>query len=365
MQGYVKIHRQLLRDEFFFNPITEKYNYLEIGRWVAMLLSVNHSAKTVNLKVMKVKLKPGQSCKGLKTWANILGMSLSSLRTWFGYLKLDGKIKLESVSKNGKNVTTKLTILNWDKWQSNESMLSRNKETYLDSDLEGIKITNQTTNDTTNQTTTDIQTRMIKNDKEKNKNICEVNFTAEDKNDNPEPKETLKKKEKSSAQKEKEISIKKARIEVIEYLNEKGNFNYGPDTKSSKKVDAILKAKITVEQIKAVLDYKIKEWNNPEMRKWLKPSTLFTMKFYDYLGQLPTKTKNVATNDRTDVIWASYNKQYKPNTEYPGTDGKIYVFDSEMNFIDILSGDRKPIGRMTVNSHYDKWKSINKNKGKK
>ncbi|WP_256731013.1 conserved phage C-terminal domain-containing protein [Ralstonia pickettii] len=76
--------------------------------------------------------------------------------------------------------------------------------------------------------------------------------------------------------------------EVISYLNAKAKSAFRCATTNVNLIRARLKSGATVEQCKAVVDAKVAEWGaNPEMRKFLRPETLFgATKFEQYLGQL-------------------------------------------------------------------------------
>lgn len=97
-----------------------------------------------------------------------------------------------------------------------------------------------------------------------------------------------KEKEKNSAKKkEKEQQIK----EVVEYLNLKANRNYRPGTPKTKSLISARLKDYTVEDLKAVIDFKVGEWlENEKMNKYLRPETLFNeTKFENYINELPSQ----------------------------------------------------------------------------
>ena len=75
--------------------------------------------------------------------------------------------------------------------------------------------------------------------------------------------------------------------EVIDYLNSKAGVHYKHNANATKRViDARLKEGYTLADFIAVIDKKVAEWiNNPEMSKYLRPTTLFGPKFESYLNQ--------------------------------------------------------------------------------
>jgi uncharacterized phage protein (TIGR02220 family) len=76
--------------------------------------------------------------------------------------------------------------------------------------------------------------------------------------------------------------------EVLDYLNEKSGRSFRNVKANADLVRARLKEGATVEQIKAVIDVKVKAWSNdPKMAEYLRPETLFgARKFAQYAGQI-------------------------------------------------------------------------------
>lgn len=75
--------------------------------------------------------------------------------------------------------------------------------------------------------------------------------------------------------------------EIVDYLNSKTSANF---SKKSKKTRSLVNARMnegyTVDDFKKVIDTKTEEWlHNGEMRKFLRPETLFSNKFEGYLNQ--------------------------------------------------------------------------------
>ena len=86
-------------------------------------------------------------------------------------------------------------------------------------------------------------------------------------------------------------TINKTINSVIEYLNIKTGKRFNSKSKDSLLIKQLLKDNYTIEDFKLVIDKKVNEWNdNEEMKKFLRPSTLFGTKFDRYLNEsIPTK----------------------------------------------------------------------------
>ena len=81
-------------------------------------------------------------------------------------------------------------------------------------------------------------------------------------------------------------------IEIVEYLNSKLGTSYKPSTQAAKKhINARLEEGFSVDDFKKVIDQKAKEWRNTDMSKYLRPETLFGVKFESYLNS-PVKDNN-------------------------------------------------------------------------
>jgi uncharacterized phage protein (TIGR02220 family) len=76
--------------------------------------------------------------------------------------------------------------------------------------------------------------------------------------------------------------------DVIDYLNSKANRNFQAVPANTKLIAARLREGATVEQLKAVVDAKVRDWaHDPKMCEYLRPATLFNAeKFGQYVGAL-------------------------------------------------------------------------------
>lgn len=107
--------------------------------------------------------------------------------------------------------------------------------------------------------------------------------------------------------------------EIIEYLNLIAGTNYKP---SSKKNRDLIKARwnegFTLNDFKVVIEKKTAEWqHDPEMVKYIRPSTLFGTKFEEYLNQKVAKPKKSVS--KMDMIQDLYN-QYSQEEKSEGDD---------------------------------------------
>lgn len=82
--------------------------------------------------------------------------------------------------------------------------------------------------------------------------------------------------------------------EIVDHLNQRAGTHYKSTTANTRKlIKARLKEGFTVDEIKLVIDKKCAEWlNNPSMREYLRPETLFGNKFEGYLNANATPQSN-------------------------------------------------------------------------
>ena len=107
------------------------------------------------------------------------------------------------------------------------------------------------------------------------------------------PPEIEKELDKEIENREDHSTAKAERIpfkEIIDYLNEQTGRRY---SHSANKNQDLIKARwnegFRVEDFKQVIDAKVKDWSNDsKMNQYLRPVTLFSNKFDDYLNQVPT-----------------------------------------------------------------------------
>ena len=90
--------------------------------------------------------------------------------------------------------------------------------------------------------------------------------------------------------------------EIIEYLNSRIGTNYKHTTNKTRDlIKARFNEGFTLEDFKEVIDKKSMEWINTDMKKYLRPETLFGTKFESYLNQ-DVKERKLTTKDIQDKI---------------------------------------------------------------
>lgn len=79
--------------------------------------------------------------------------------------------------------------------------------------------------------------------------------------------------------------------DVIDYLNEKTGKTFKAVETNNKLIRARYNEGYTLEDFKAVIDYKTSKWKGTEWEKYLRPSTLFSAKnFENYVNEIPNRS---------------------------------------------------------------------------
>lgn len=116
---------------------------------------------------------------------------------------------------------------------------------------------------------------------------CHADVTPPSQNHNARDKSIEKEKEnKSKKDKTYCPSLPSVAEDIVNFLNSMVGSNYKSTTSKTRKlIAARLAEDFTVDDFKAVISKKAKEWQNTDMAQYLRPETLFGTKFEGYLNQ--------------------------------------------------------------------------------
>ena len=119
----------------------------------------------------------------------------------------------------------------------------------------------------------------------------------------------------SSEEKPKQVVMTDEHKIIIDYLNQKAGTRYEYNsTKTITLLNTLFRKGYSVEDIKKVIDIKCKEWLPKEsMRMYLRPRTLFSNKFEDYLNQdvKPQVTMTKKTQSHSDFMLKTYGENWR------------------------------------------------------
>lgn len=89
---------------------------------------------------------------------------------------------------------------------------------------------------------------------------------------------------------------------IIDYLNKRAGKKYSVKTKKTAQlIHKLLDNGFTVEDFERVIDIKCKQWlNNEKMNQYLRPRTLFSEKFEDYLNEAPARVQQASSGQSVE-----------------------------------------------------------------
>jgi len=118
MIGWISLHRQIEDHWLWTNPVF-------LQRWLLILFRTNHTQGEMILGYEKYKIERGQCAYSIRTWATLFQCGTKQVTKFFKLLEDDNMIKKETIGK-GKNSTTRITIVNYDCYQTNQDKQSGN-----------------------------------------------------------------------------------------------------------------------------------------------------------------------------------------------------------------------------------------------
>jgi len=107
MEGWIKIYRQIIENEFYFSE-----RFTKQQAWIDLLLLATHKERTVYLKGVEIKLKQGQLCYSQVSLAKRWEWNRKTVKKFLNTLK-----KRKMVDTRKTNVTTIITIKQWYLYQ--------------------------------------------------------------------------------------------------------------------------------------------------------------------------------------------------------------------------------------------------------
>jgi len=118
MAGYIKLHRQITENEFYFSE-----RFTKTQAWIDLLLLASFKSNTLFIRGNQVNTKAGELCYSQLTLAKRWKWNEKTVNK---FLKLLENRKM--ITYRITNVTTIITILNWNEYQSNGEQNGEQKE---------------------------------------------------------------------------------------------------------------------------------------------------------------------------------------------------------------------------------------------
>ncbi len=123
-RGYIKLHRQITENELYFSQ-----RFTRMQAWVDLLLLANHKPSTVFIRGIEIRLKPGQMCYSQETLAKRWGWNRKTVSTFLSMLS-----QREMFDTKTSNITSVISIRNWNLYQESGQQSGHQKDTKTDTD---------------------------------------------------------------------------------------------------------------------------------------------------------------------------------------------------------------------------------------
>jgi len=107
MEGWIKLHRQIIENEFYFSE-----RFTKQQAWVDLLLLARHNSGLVTIRGIDIKLNLGQLCYSQLSLSKRWQWDRKKVKKFLNQLK-----KREMVDIKISKVTTIITIKNWFSYQ--------------------------------------------------------------------------------------------------------------------------------------------------------------------------------------------------------------------------------------------------------
>jgi uncharacterized phage protein (TIGR02220 family) len=272
MEGWIKLHRNILE----WRWITSS-NHLAV--FTTLLLRATHKESSWR----DIRLSPGQLITGRKQLSSWTGLSEMQIRTILKDLVTSGEINQQITSK-----FSIITIANWEKYQQDNQQI------------------------TSNQPTSNQQVTTFKNAKNAKKNTySKKNLTEKDSQPPLESADVINTglfTGEAHTDLEEFPTSDDAR-NVLNLMNSILFTRYGATAKNLRFVNGRLAEGYKLDDFKKVFEFKLKEWDGTEFSKYLRPSTLLSPRFDEYLSQAENAFK-----PKLDPLDA-FLDQFSPNSQ--------------------------------------------------
>jgi uncharacterized phage protein (TIGR02220 family) len=272
-RGYIRLYRKGVDHPLFKKPLVWHF-------WSYCLLRANYKDREILFKNKPFILKRGSFMMSLKNASRDTGLTIQNIRTALKTLENFGMVK-----KSTQSLTKQATIISVIKFDEYQKPAS-------DANAETNTVLTQSQHSLNTVLTTDNKVKKVKK---------------------------LKKKESGNPTPHKEI---------IEHLNKTCGKNFKPGAKANiSLINGRLAEGYTVDDFKAIIDFKNKEWHKDKVfnfkdgttkkaRTYLQPSTLFKpTKFDEYLNEAISSGMGGRNGKDKSKIYAILSKAVSEKTE--------------------------------------------------
>lgn len=119
MEGYIKLHRQITENEFWYSD-----RFSKAQAWIDLLLLATYKSRTVFIRGIEINLNPGELCYSQLTLAKRWKWNERTVNKWLKTLE-----SRQMIQNRITRVTTIISIEKWNEYQLNtEQTTEQNTE---------------------------------------------------------------------------------------------------------------------------------------------------------------------------------------------------------------------------------------------
>jgi hypothetical protein len=107
MQGWIKLHRQITENEFWYAE-----RFTKAQAWIDLLLLATHTERTVFIRGIEISLRAGELCYSQKSLAQRWKWNVKTVSAFLSMLS-----QRKMLETRTDNVTTVISITNWKHYQ--------------------------------------------------------------------------------------------------------------------------------------------------------------------------------------------------------------------------------------------------------
>jgi len=122
MDGWIKLHRQIIENELYFSE-----RFTKSQAWIDLLLLARHDSGLVTIRGIDIRLNPGQLCWSQLSFAKRWGWDRKTVKKFLNLLK-----KREMVDIKISKVTTIISIISWLNYQGSGQQNGQQKDNKTD-----------------------------------------------------------------------------------------------------------------------------------------------------------------------------------------------------------------------------------------
>ena len=141
MEGFIALHRKITNNEFWFSE-----RFTKAQAWIDLLILANHQPNTLYLRGIEVHIDRGQLCYSKVSLSERWRWNERTVNSFISTLQ-----NRQMIHSSSNNVTTIITILNYDEYQFSTEQKEEKVQNKVQSKVQSKVQTNNNVNNENNE----------------------------------------------------------------------------------------------------------------------------------------------------------------------------------------------------------------------